>query len=323
MKIPDKFPRFAELPVKAGAPKESSWGVFGDDDELGCLNFLSPEGIVDAARLVQKGKVFRLDTRINYAKPPLFARAPARHNITKFDQFGLLGHDDSLDNYNTQEGSQWDGLAHVGHMRHRSFYNGIKSEEIQDGPDGKLSIHKWANRVVGRAVLIDLWKYVNDQRRPIDPLSPAKYPLTDLQGALKAQGAALKPGSIVLIRTGWMQAYVKTTADEKAAMATLEGLRACGIESSSAMMEWFWDNRVAAVGTDCPSVEPWPIDYQDEGALHYRALSILGLPIGEQFVLDELAADCAADNRYEFMLTSAPMNLEGGIASPPNALAIK
>ncbi|MGA6972422.1 MAG: cyclase family protein [Candidatus Binatus sp.] len=323
MKTPDKFPRFAELPVKAGAPKESSWGVFGDDDELGCLNFLSPEGIVDAARLVQKGKVFRLYTRINYAKPPLFARAPARHNITKFDQFGLLGHDDSLDNYNTQEGSQWDGLAHVGHMRHRAFYNGIKSEDIQDGPDGKLSIHKWANRVVGRAVLIDLWKYVNNQHRPIDPLSPAKYPLTDLQGALKVQGAALKPGSIVLIRTGWMQAYLKTTADEKAAMATLEGLRACGIESSSAMMEWFWDNRVAAVGTDCPSVEPWPIDYQDEGALHYRALSILGLPIGEQFVLDELAADCAVDNRYEFMLTSAPMNLEGGIASPPNALAIK
>jgi len=323
MKASDKFPRFAELPVKAGAPKESSWGVFGDDDELGCLNFLSPEGIVDAARLVQKGKVFRLDTRINYAKPPLFGRAPARHNIIKFDQFGLLGHDDSLDNYNTQEGSQWDGLAHVGHLRHRAFYNGVKSEDIQDGPDGKLSIHKWANRVVGRAVLIDLWKYVNDQHRPIDPLSPAKYPLTDLQGALKAQGTVLKPGSMVLIRTGWMLAYLKATVDEKAAMAPLEGLRACGIESSGAMMEWFWDNRVAAVGTDCPAVEPWPIDYQDEGAFYYRALSMLGLPIGEQFVLDELAADCAADNRYEFMLASAPMNLEGGIASPPNALAIK
>ncbi len=256
MKVPDKFPRFAELPVKAGAPNESSWGVFGDDDELGCLNFLSPEGIVDAARLVQKGKVFRLDTRINYAKPPLFGRAPARHNIAKFDQFGLLGHDDTLDNYNTQEGSQWDGLAHVGHMRHRAFYNGVKSEDIQDGPDGKLSIHKWANRVVGRAVLIDLWKYVNDQRRPIDPLSPAKYPLTDLQGALKAQGAVLKPGSIILIRTGWMQAYVKTTADEKAAMASLEGLKACGIESSSAMMEWFWDNRCRPQRRDYPKTIP-------------------------------------------------------------------
>ena len=50
---------------------------------------------------------------------------------------------------------------------------------------------------------------------------------------------------------------------------------------------------------------------------------MLGLPIGEQFVLDDLAADCAADKRYEFMLVSVPMNLEGGIASPPNAVAIK
>src|SRR6202041_2085212 len=162
-----------------------------------------------------------------------------------------------------------------------------------------------------------------DQRRPIDPLSPAKYPLVDLQGALKAQGTVLKPGSIVLIRTGWMQAYVKANAAEKAAMASLEGLRACGIESSSALMEWLWDNRVAAVGTDCPAVEPWPWDFKNEGALHYRTLCLLGLPIGEQLNLEELAADCAADKRYEFMLVSVPMNLEGGIASPPNAVAIK
>ena len=52
-----KIPRFSELPIKKGAPPDSSWGVFGDDDELGCLNFLTPEGIVDAARLVRKGSV--------------------------------------------------------------------------------------------------------------------------------------------------------------------------------------------------------------------------------------------------------------------------
>ena len=50
---------------------------------------------------------------------------------------------------------------------------------------------------------------------------------------------------------------------------------------------------------------------------------MLGLPLGEQFILDPLAADCAADQRYEFMMVSVPMNLEGGIASPPNAVAIK
>ena len=77
-------------------------------------------------------------------------------------------------------------------------------------------------------------------------------------------------------------------------MAPLEGLKACGIEDSSAMVEWFWDNQVAAVGTDCPAVEPWPWDFKNEGALHYRTLSLLGLPLGEQFNLEELAADCAA-----------------------------
>src|SRR3979490_3351740 len=86
-----KGPRCSELPIKPDKPKESSWGVFGDDDELGCLNFLSPEGVVEAARLGRKGQVFRLDTKINYATPPLFARLPAKHNIMSFESYGLLG----------------------------------------------------------------------------------------------------------------------------------------------------------------------------------------------------------------------------------------
>lgn len=320
---PAKIPQFSQLPVKKGAPADSSWGVFGDDDELGCLNFLTPEGVVEAARLVQNGKVFRLDTRINYAKPPLFNRAPARHNIVSFEQYGLLGYDDSLDDYNTQEGSQWDGLAHIGHVRHRAFYNGVKPSEIKDGPDGRLSIHKWADKFVGRGVLVDVCKYRSEQGRPLNPLSSERYTLNDLQQALARQDGELKPGTILLIRTGWMQAYVKASDAEKRAMAPLPALRASGIDDSREMVAWFWDNRLAAVGTDCPAVEPWPWDFKNEGALHYRTLSLLGLPIGEQFALDELAADCATDGRYEFMLVSAPLNLEGGIASPPNAVAIK
>jgi len=55
----DKIPSFNELPVKPGAPPESSWGVFGDDDGIGCLNFLTPAGVVEAAGLIRSGKVFR------------------------------------------------------------------------------------------------------------------------------------------------------------------------------------------------------------------------------------------------------------------------
>jgi kynurenine formamidase len=319
----DSIPRFAELPIKRGAPPECSWGVFGDDDELGCLNFLSADGIIEAARMVRTGRVFRLDTPINYAKPPLFNRNPARHTILSFEQYGLLGHDDSIDNYNTQEGSQWDGLGHVGHIRHKAYYNGVKDAEIKSGTGGRLGIHKWSNKVVGRGVLIDVRKFTEAQGRPIDPLTSAAYTLRDLQDALAAQQTQLAPGSILLVRTGWMGAYQAASDAQKRAMAPLEALTACGIEATSAMVGWLWDSRVAAIGTDCPAVEPWPWAFTDEGALHYRTLSMLGLPLGEQFVLDELAADCADDGRYEFMMVSVPMHLEGGIASPPNAVAIK
>jgi hypothetical protein len=47
------------------------------------------------------------------------------------------------------------------------------------------------------------------------------------------------------------------------------------------------------------------------------------MPIGEMWWLEDLAADCASDGVYEFMLTSAPLNVPGGVGSPPNALAIK
>jgi kynurenine formamidase len=120
-----------------------------------------------------------------------------------------------------------------------------------------------------------------------------------------------------------MESYESLSADEKRALAPMDKLASMGIEASREMAAWLWNNRVAAIGTDCPAVEAFPFDFMDESALHYRALPLLGLPLGELFVLAPLAEDCANDRRYEFMLVSAPLNLEGGIASPPNAVVIK
>jgi hypothetical protein len=96
---------------------------------------------------------------------------------------------------------------------------------------------------------------------------------------------------------------------------------------------------IAALGCDNPGVEIWPRgshlepDVAAEASqdmrrvhevfAHTVLLPMLGLPLGEMFFLDDLAADCAADGSYEFMFTSAPLNLPHGVASPPNALAIK
>jgi hypothetical protein len=83
-----------------------------------------------------------------------------------------------------------------------------------------------------------------------------------------------------------------------------------------------WNHQVAAIGTDCPAVA-FPSDFSDERIPHYRALPLLGLPLGELFVLAPLAEDCAKDRRYEFMVVSVPLHVEGGMALPPNAAAIK
>ncbi|MCH7997124.1 MAG: cyclase family protein [Chloroflexi bacterium] len=181
-----KLPKFSDLPVRPGAPRDSAWGVFGDDDEVGCVNLLTQEGIVAAARLVKNGKAFRLDMPIGYGSPPLFGRGAPRHSIIRFS--GSLGHDDQLDHFNTQEGSQWDGLGHAGDDESNAFYNGFKRDQIKRGPEGKLGIHHWANRLVGRGVLIDAFKYRADQGRPIDPGDTDIYTIDDLENAAEAQG---------------------------------------------------------------------------------------------------------------------------------------
>lgn len=319
------IPKFDQLPVRKDAPPESSWGVFGDNDALGCLNFLTPGGVVEAAQLVKNGKVFRLDAKIGCLTPPLFGRPPFEHSVTVL---GPVANDDSLNHFNTQEGSQWDGLGHVGHVRHGLFYGGVKVEEIRDAAPGnagnsKLGIHHWKDKFVGRGVLIDAFGFRKQQGKPVNALTRDVYTVDELKAALKAQGTELKPGSILLVRTGWMESYEKLSDAEKAALAPIDKLQSIGVEASRDTVQWLWDSRVAAIGTDCPGVEAFPFDFGDERALHYRALPLLGLPLGELFTLQALAEDCAADKRYEFMLVSAPLHIEGGIASPPNAVAIK
>jgi kynurenine formamidase len=313
-----KIPTFDELPVRKGLPAECSWGVFGDDDKLGCLNFLTPERVVEAAGLVKSGKVFRLDALLGFATPTLFGRAGAEHTIIALAPMA----NDDLVNFNTQESSQWDGFGHVGHVRHERFYGDVTLAEVRGG-NAKLGIHHWANKFVGRGLLIDAFGFRKAKGRPVNPLDRDVFTLDELKAAIEYQESALKPGTILLVRTGWMESYVKLNAEQKTATAPMEKIRSAGIEASREMVAWLWNNQVAAIGTDCPAVEALPSDFGDESILHYRALPLLGLPLGELFVLAPLAEDCARDGRYEFMVVSTPLNVEGGIASPPNAVAIK
>lgn len=315
-----RLPSYDELPVRAGAPQGAAWGVFGDHDEVGTINLLTPARVREAARLVRSGTVFALNLPINIPDPPLFSRGRHQHHINLFPGADFVL-DDYLDNFYPQASSQWDAICHVKHPV-LGAYNGIPDREMTGRGGTRLGIDNLARRgIAGRGVLADIARYHERHGKSIDYAHSEVIPLEDLEATLAEQRVALGPGTILLIRTGWTQFYLSASAhlkDELARETTVPG-----IEGTVRMARFFWDHHLAAVASDSPALENLPKAADEQDFLHFHLLAFFGMPIGELWNLEALAADCAVDARYEFFLTSAPLNIPGGVGSPPNALAIK
>lgn len=318
-----RMPRHDELPIRPGAPAGAAWGVFGDDDQLGTINLMTPEVVVEAAGSIRSGRVFALNLSINIPDPPLFGRGKHTHVIKRYAAHIL---DDYLDNFYPQASSQWDALCHVKHPRHGA-YNGIPDAEVTGYGGTKLGIDNLARRgIAGRGVLADIARYHERHGRTIDFTTNDMIPFEELQETLAEQRTALRAGDALLVRIGWTKAYLAMTPEQKAALAAKT--RCPGIEGTPRVAKWLWDNRIAAAASDSPALEVMPPprtadSMESDDLLHFHLLSFFGMPIGEMWNLEELAEDCARDGRYEFFFTSAPLNIPGGVGSPPNALAIK
>ncbi len=316
-----KIPAYDDLPIRAGAPKGAAWGVFGDDDEVGTINLLTPERVIAAASSIRSGKVFALNLPINIPDPPLFTRGKHKHTVKTFPgaEFAL---DDYLDNFYPQSSSQWDALAHVKHPVYGA-YNGIPDNQMTGRGGMRLGIDNLARRgIAGRGVLADVARYYDRVGKSIDFTKAKSIPLADVQATLEEEGVALRSGDILLIRIGWTKFYLSASEEIKTELARETVVP--GIEGSERTARWLWDNHLAAVASDSPALEALPKPAGEElEVLHFHMLSFFGMPIGEMWNLEELAEECAADGRYDFFLTSAPLNVPGGVGSPPNALAIK
>ncbi len=319
------LPSFDELPVRAGAPAGSAWGVFGDDDELGTWNLVTPEKTAEAAALVRKGAVFSLNLPLDAmpTRPLFWFRGNPRHTI--FDCSGgvRVSYDEYLDGFCPQSSSQWDGHRHVAHPAY-GFYNGFKHEDVIKDGSTTLGIQNLANRgIATRGVLLDIARFLEKDGRPLEPNSASTIDVATLEACRKAQGVEIRTGDLLLFRTGWLGWLLAQSANAQVELA--DHLVAPGLLAGAEMAAYLWNNHVAAVATDTIAVEAWPPEFADpnKGFFHIQLITYFGMNLGELWNLDALAADCAADGVYEFMLTSAPLNITGGVGSPPNALAIK
>ncbi|KAI0713747.1 hypothetical protein C8Q76DRAFT_469184 [Earliella scabrosa] len=326
-----KLPTFDELPPFKDFTG-CAWEVWGKDDQLGTVNLLTEEVVKEASKEIKTGKSICLNWPINFPNKPVFDRKSPEHEVIFREAYRAV-HDDHL-HINTQSGTQWDGLKHFGLIYHGLFYQGVPASFFKSGhiefPDPtnvdpdliKYGIQNWAQHgICGRGVFLDMVKYYTELhgKLPYDPLTTHAIPLEDILACAKKQGVTFQTADILILRVGFMLRYYGATQEERDGLAGKPETFA-GIEQSEEMKRFLWDNHFAAIASDMPSLERWP---PPEGVMHLHStlLGMWGMPIGEFFDLEALSKHCAETGRYTFFFSSWPLNVLGGVASPPNAAA--
>jgi kynurenine formamidase len=286
----------------------NNWGRWGDDDQRGCLNLLTPERVAHAATLARTGRRFSLGLPIGgptpmpgYRPPPLHLFGETTGDFVLGD--GRLQYSDDYVVMALQASTQLDGFGHVAGSD--VLYNGYWAGLITASSGARrLGIHHMADGIVGRGVLLDLAR---------DESLPGGHAIesAELEAAATAQGVEVGAGDIVLIRTGHLGWLLDGGGDETAGAPGL----------TYRALPWLHERDVAMVGLDNIAAEVLPA----EGALpfHVGAIRDLGLMIGELFDLDALAADCASDGVYEFLFTASVLPVVNGVGSPLNPVCIK
>ena len=194
--LQDGLPSFAELPVRPGAPPRSDWGLFGDDDQLGTINFLTPERVAAAAKLVKTGKHFPMNWSLLLPSPPLFGRQPLKHRLGHWPDRMVV--DDVLHNFYPQVSSEVGRAAARRPHRRNGLYNGVPIEEAAQREGGPLGIDNFARRgIAGRGVLRH--QRMANTGRPFSGMDSFVITRDHMIETARAEGVEFNPGDILLI----------------------------------------------------------------------------------------------------------------------------
>ena len=309
--------------IAEASKKLSNWGRWGADDQIGTLNFVTPEDIVGATRLVRKGKAFSLGIPLDSSGPQtgLFGRRfnPIHMMLhSGVDGIGLKYEGTSTASYAddvlmlcVQGATHWDSLGHVFYKD--KMYNGYDAALANSAGIQKNGIQHTRNKMIGRGVLLDVARF-----KGMDVL-PDGYGISnaELDACAKKQGVAIRRGDFVIIRTGQMEACRK--AGQWGGYAGGDGP---GVKFENCY--WCHEKEIAAICSDTWGVEVRPNETTEaQQPWHWVVIPAMGLTMGEIFDLKELAEDCAADGVYEFLFTAPPLIITGGSGSPINPQAVK
>jgi kynurenine formamidase len=335
-------------------PDGSTWGDWGDDDELGRINLLTPEKVRQGVAEVQAGETFCLSlpldlpggTALNQRRhPPKVAPtedmdgAPATFYNVRMSEMPDFGDPKYVDVWaddvvtlSLQYSTQWDSLAHVGAefdadgdgVEEAVYYNGYRAGTDLEGPtaDGRCIAHHLGlehmafHGVQGRGVLVDLAHHLGHEWRGVNR--------SLLEEIMAADGVVVEAGDILLLHTGFATRVLEWNRepDPVEINSTCSYLDA----RDESLLEWIADSQIAALVADNYAVEGLVPGKRPEGRhsllpIHHLCLFKLGVPLGELWYLHELAAWLREHDRSRFLLTAPPLRLPGIVGSPLTPIA--
>ncbi|CAK7212722.1 hypothetical protein SEUCBS140593_001599 [Sporothrix eucalyptigena] len=325
-------PPFSALPLDKSGPRGNAWGLFGPGDQLGMLNRLTPENTMAAASEIRHG--IRVSTDWSLAGPEItfVQRTPLQQHVHQLN--GRCINDDVL-TFNTQSSSQWDGFRHfgphspatwpkTGYQNERLYFRGLKQEDIQNSTENGIDVWVENGGIVGRGVLLDWasWVAAQPDRPAPDLLAPTPIPVTDLVAVAEAQGVTFRPGDILLIRSGLVGLLKTLPRDQlQAYMDIKPEPPVMGVQAGEPLLQWIWEHQFSAVAGDMMVFEVQPV-LDPAHTCHEWLIAGWGMPIGELFDMERLAEECKKVKKWTFFFSSVPLKVPGGIASPPNGVAI-
>jgi kynurenine formamidase len=345
----------------AQRPLGSTWGDWGDDDELGRINLLTPEKVLQGVREVQAGISFCLSLPLDYPggtalnqrrHPPVLAPtedmqgSQARFYNVHMSEMGDWGDPryvdvwaDDVVTLSLQYSTQWDSLAHVGAefdadgdgIEEPVYYNGYRAGTDLVGPQPDARGDGGGHVCFAHHLGLEHMAFHGVQGRGV-LVDLARHfgdewhrvDRKTLEEVMTADGVVVEPGDMLLLHTGFATRILEwgRQPDPAKLFTTCSYLDA----RDPALLEWIRESQISALVADNYAVEGLLGRDRDESRhsflpIHHLCLFRLGIPLGEMWYLHELAGWLREHGRNRFLLTAPPLRMPGVVGSPVTPIA--
>jgi kynurenine formamidase len=339
-------------------PPGSTWGDWGDDDELGRVNLITPEKVLQGVREVQTGTTFCLSLPLDYPGgtalnqrryPPILAPTedmegnPSTFYNVHMNRMGDTRYvdvwaDDSVTLW-LQYSTQWDAFAHVGAefdadgdgIEEAVYYNGYRAGVDLVGPRPDAAGDGGRHLCFAHHLGLEHMAFHGVQGRGV--LVDLAHHLghdwqavdrRTLEEIMAADDVVVEPGDILLLHTGFATKVLEWNREPD----PVQIHRMCAYLDARdpSLLEWITESQIAGLVADNYAVEGLVGRDPDQSRhsllpIHHLCLFLLGVPLGELWYLHELATWLREHGRNRFLLTAPPLRLPGAVGCPVTPIA--